>query len=131
VARRWARVGIGAEVIVSVPVHADRERHRGYDQAALIAIVAGRHLAIPVDRALERARATVAQFELGRDQRAANVDGAFRLRQGGEHADAIRERWVLLVDDVITTGSTLAACAAVLEAAGASAVSAITVARER
>ena len=131
VARRWARVGIGAEVIVPVPVHADRERHRGYDQAALIAAVTARQLRLPIDGALERTRATTAQFELGRDQRAANVRGAFRLRKSNHHATVIRDRWVLLVDDVVTTGSTLAACAAVLEAAGAAAVSAITVARER
>ena len=52
---------------------------RGYDQAALIAEVAGERLGLPVVRALERQRATVAQFELGRDERAANVDGAFRV----------------------------------------------------
>jgi ComF family protein len=131
IAGRWAKVGIGANVIVPVPVHAERERHRGYDQAALIAAVAGRHLRLPVDRALERRRATVAQFELGRERRAANVHGAFGLRPGHQHASAIRGRWVLLVDDVVTTGSTLAACAAVLEASGALAVSAIAVARER
>ena len=131
VARRWARVGVGAEVVVPVPVHAERERQRGYDQAALIAAVAARHLRLPVDRALERGRATVPQFELGRDQRAANVHGAFRLRADARHGAAILDRWVLLVDDVVTTGATLAACASVLEAAGARAVSAIAVARER
>lgn len=131
VALRWAKVGVGASLIVPVPVHAERERQRGYDQAALIAAVAGRHLDLPVVRAIERARATTAQFELGRDQRTANVHGAFRLRSGARHARAIRDRWILLVDDVVTTGSTLAACANILVASGALAVSAITVARER
>jgi len=133
-ARRWARVGDGAEVIVPVPVHAERERLRGYDQAALIAEVAGGRLGLPVVRALERHRATVAQFELGRDERASNVEGAFRLRvtgSGGADARAIAGHWVLLVDDVLTTGATLAACASTLERAGALAVSAIAVARER
>jgi ComF family protein len=132
-ARRWTRVGTGAEVIVPVPVHAERERRRGYDQAALIADVAGERLGLPVVRALERQRATVAQFELGRDERAANVDGAFRVRAGpgAGAARAISGRWVLLVDDVVTTGATLAACAFALERAGALAVSAIAVARER
>src|SRR4029078_2873718 len=101
-----------------------------YDQAALIAAVAGRHLELPVIRALERAKATTAQFELGRDQRAANLRGAFRLRAGAHHARVIRGRWVLLVDDVVTTGSTLAACATVLEGSGALAVSPITGARD-
>jgi ComF family protein len=134
VARRWARVGIGATMIVPVPVHADRERRRGYDQAALIAEVAAIDLGLPCERALERARATAAQFELGRDDRAANVAGAFRLRTRtptGSDPSAVAGQWVLLVDDVVTTGATLAACATALEEAGAFAVSAIAVARER
>jgi predicted amidophosphoribosyltransferase len=148
IARRWVRVGQGASIVVPVPVHAERERQRGYDQAALIADVAAAALGVPCLRALERARATVAQFDLGRDDRAGNVAGAFQIR-GGTRSAAVRApaatgaaagrtpagtiagRWVLLVDDVVTTGATLAACAEALEAAGAMAVSAITVARER
>ena len=131
VARRWARVGVGATVVVPVPVHAARERDRGYDQAALIADVAAAALGLPCLRALERARATAAQFELGRDERSANVAGAFRVRDMGAGRAAVRGQWVLLIDDVVTTGSTLAACATALEDAGAYAVSAIAVARER
>ena len=132
VARRWARVGIGAQVVVPVPVHAERERRRGYDQATLLAAVAAGHLGLPLAFALERGRVTVAQFELGRDQRAANVAGAFRLRAADPRAgQAIAGRWVLLVDDVVTTGATMAACATALEQAGAGAVSAVAVARER
>ena len=132
VARRWAAVGVGAEVVVPVPVHADRERRRGYDQAALIATVAAERLRVPSMRALERGRATIAQFELGRDERASNVAGAFRLRTSDATAKAaVAGRWVLLVDDVVTTGATLAACGVALMKAGALAVSAIAVARER
>ena len=135
IARRWRRVGEGASVVVPVPVHMDRERQRGYDQAALIAQVAAGSLGLPYVRALLRVRATVAQFELGRDQRATNVTGAFRIRGNGDGAagaaGAIAGRWVLLVDDVVTTGATLAACALALREAGAWAVSAIAVARER
>jgi ComF family protein len=132
VARRWRRVGEGATMIVPVPVHADRERRRGYDQAALIAAVAAEQLGLPCVRALERERATIAQFELGREDRAANVAGAFRLRQTDRSAASLAAgRWILLVDDVVTTGATLAACATALEAAGALGVSAIAVARER
>lgn len=130
VARRWARVGEGATVVVPVPVHADRERQRGYDQAALIAEVAAANLDLPFVRTLERTRATQAQFELGRDERSANVAGAFRVRDNRAVA-AVAGQWVLLVDDVITTGATLAACGVALEEAGACAVSAVTVARER
>jgi ComF family protein len=132
VARRWARVGTGAEIVIPVPVHAERERRRGYDQAALVAAVAARDLRLPFARALERRRATIAQFELGRDEREANVAGAFRVRAGDPRAAAaVAGRWVLLVDDVVTTGATLAACGHALVAAGATGVSAIAVARER
>jgi ComF family protein len=133
VARRWQRVGQGASVVVPVPVHAERRRQRGYDQAALIAEVAATSLGLPLLQPLERARVTVAQFQLGRDERSANVRGAFRVRDrpGAGAAGRVSGEWVLLVDDVLTTGSTLAACAAALEAAGALAVSAIVVARER
>ena len=132
IARRWARVGTGADLVVPVPVHADRERQRGYDQAALLAVVAARELGLPMSLALERGRATAAQFELGRDERAANVAGAFRLRPYDPlRSPGLSGRWVLLVDDVVTTGATLAACAATLQRGGALAVSAITVARER
>ena len=129
-ARRWTRVGTGTEVVVPVPVHAERERQRGYDQAALIAAVTARELGLPLALALERGRATVAQFELGRDERAANVVGAFRLRNDVASRVVIG-RWVLLVDDVVTTGATLAACATALRRGGAVAASAIAVARER
>jgi len=132
IARRWALAGTGATILVPVPVHADRERVRGYDQAALIAAVAATDLGLPMARALERRRATIAQFELDRDRRATNVTGAFGpRRRHAEAVDAVRGRWVLLVDDVVTTGATLAACGEALRRCGAVAVSAITVARER
>jgi ComF family protein len=137
VARRWRRVGVGTTLIVPVPVHLERERRRGFDQAALIAVVAAGELGLPCLRVLERERATAAQFELGREDRAANVAGAFRIRRpGGRGAPRVTPvpvagQWILLIDDVVTTGATLAACAAALMSAGAIGVSAITVARER
>ena len=136
IARRWARVAAGGDVLIPVPVHADRARQRGYDQAELIARAAARDLGLPCAPILERARATVAQFDLDRATRATNVRGAFRLkpRLGDPSADAaspLAGRWVVLVDDVATTGATLSACAAPLVAAGAHGVSAVTVARER
>ncbi len=128
-ARRWRRAGMGGEVLVPVPVHAARLRERGYDQAELLAAAAARELGMPVVPALRRAEATAAQYRLGRASRAANVGHAFACRP--EHRRAIRERHVVLVDDIVTTGATLSACAATLLASGARLVSGLTVARER
>lgn len=127
VARRWARAGVSGDVLVPVPASPDRVRDRGYDQAALLAEEIGRHLRLPVLQALERTRATTAQFDLDRAARATNLGGAFAVRDAAE----IVGLWVVLVDDVVTTGATLAACATVLLERGATAVSAVAVARER
>jgi predicted amidophosphoribosyltransferase len=136
IARRWRRAGAGGDLLVPVPVHANRARTRGYDQAELIAHAAAVELGLPCAPILERARATIAQFDLDRSARATNVHGAFRLRprpaSGGlQDPRPLAGRWVILIDDVVTTGATLAACAAPLLAAGAIGVSAATVARER
>ena len=122
--------GPGGDILVPVPVHADRQRRRGYDQAELIAIHAGRQLGMPVAPILSRTRATAAQFDLDRPERAGNVAGAFALRPGG-NPRLLRGRWIVLVDDVVTTGATLTACARPLIDAGVLGVSAIAVARER
>jgi len=129
VAARWRRAGAGGELLVPIPVHARRRSERGYDQAELIAAAAGRDLAMPWMPALERRRATAPQYLLDRRHRAANVNEAFAVRPGA--LPVVRGRWVVLVDDVVTTGATLSAAAEALIDAGAVAVSAVTVARER
>lgn len=127
VARRWARAGVAGDAFVPVPASPDRVRERGYDQASLIATEAARRLSLPVLHALQRTRATTAQSDLDRAGRGSNLGGAFRVMD----AAPIAGRWIVLVDDVVTTGATVAACASALLDAGAAAVSAVAVARER
>jgi ComF family protein len=129
VADRWRRAGAGGELLVPVPVHEGRRRERGYDQAALIAEAAAARLGLPWRNAVIRTRATTAQYRLDRRHRASNVADAFVVAPGAR--TSVAGRWVILVDDVVTTGATLCASARALLDAGASAVSAVTVARER
>lgn len=129
IADRWTHAGRGGDLLVPVPVHRSRLRERGFDQADDIARACGRRLGLPVVGALERRHRTVAQHSLGRLARAQNLGGVFGVREG--FRERVAGRWVILIDDVSTTGATLTGCALALLDSGALAVSALTVARER
>lgn len=104
------------DVVVPVPLHPARLAERGFDQAALLSGPVARGLRVEhAPRALSRTRATPRQASLDRSARAANVASAFRCRS----PRAVQGRRVLLVDDVRTTGATLASCAEALRKAGA------------
>jgi ComF family protein len=113
------------DLVVPVPLHPTRLRQRGYNQAALLAREAtrGRGLCLRFG-VLRRRLATPPQVALDRRQRQANLRQAFRA---GRRAAGRR---VLLVDDVLTTGATAAACAEALLQAGATSVSVLTLARQ-
>jgi ComF family protein len=119
-------VGADPGTLVPVPLAPDRERARGFNQAALVAERLGAALRVPVQpRWLARVRATATQSDLGAAERRANVRGAFVA------APAVAGRHVIVVDDVLTTGATTAECALALRAAGAIRVGVLTVARVR
>lgn len=116
------------EVIVPVPLHRWRLLARRYNQAAALAHALARASGRPVsDCALLRARRTPSQGRMSRSQRARNVQGAFRI-DAGRRAE-IAGRRVLLVDDVLTSGATAAACTRALLRAGAASVDLLTLAR--
>jgi ComF family protein len=113
------------DVIVPVPLHPARQRERGFNQASLLAELLSARTSIPVKPLLERTRYTTTQTALDRSERMENLHNAFRLRKNAD----VRGLRVLLVDDVLTTGSTLNECARVLKHAGAFSVHATTAAR--
>ena len=113
------------DLIVPVPLHPARERARGFNQAMLLAELLARQVAVPLRTVLERIRYTKTQTAYDRAERMENLRDAFRLRKNMN----VRELHVLLIDDVLTTGSTLSECARVLKEAGAISVHAATAAR--
>ncbi len=118
--------GVDVDALVPVPLHPSRLRQRGFNQSRVIAKQVAEQAGIELNDVLERTRRTPSQVSLGAADRRENVKGAFSLKRG---ADVVGLRLVL-IDDVITTGSTLGACAEALVLAGAASVAAITVARE-
>lgn len=113
------------DLICPVPLSLQRLRQRGYNQSALLAQILAWAVEIPYNgKALMRVRETLSQVGLNAEQRRANVKGAF-------WADPrlVKEKTVLIVDDIATTSATISACAEALKTAGAGKVYAITLAR--
>lgn len=112
------------DAIVPVPLARARERERGFNQARLLADRLGEKLGVRVRPGwLVRLRPTTPQSELSAPDRHANVDGAFAA------APTVRDCHVVVVDDVVTTGATVAECARALRRAGARRVGVLAVAR--
>lgn len=114
------------DYIMPVPLHTARLRLRGFNQALVIAHELSMAFSLPLSYDnLSRVRSTRPQVELAGEERIKNVAGAFALRR----LDELKDRNVLLIDDVFTTGATMNECATVLKNAGVSRVTALTIAR--
>jgi competence protein ComFC len=111
------------DAVAPVPLHWLKWWQRGFNQSELLARAIARRRGIPLVKPLRRNLATRAQAGLSNAQRRENVAGAFRPRR---RVNGLR---ILLVDDVMTTGATAAACARALKKAGAQSVSLLTLAR--
>lgn len=117
-------------ILVPVPLHWRRHRWRWFNQSYEIAHTLARQRNLPLEPALRRIRNTNQQTLLGREERLANLRGAFRLTRRERRHQTVKNRAVLLIDDVFTTGSTAEECARVLvEEGGAEKVVVLTVLR--
>ena len=114
----------GFDAVCPIPLHKKRRRLRGFDQAELLAKHIAETMDIPFIAGAERTRNTRTQTKLTKSQRKENMDGAFAPK-------ATLSGRVLLIDDVLTTGATAAACAQTLYQAGARCVFLLTFARAR
>jgi ComF family protein len=108
--------------IVPVPLHSSRLRERGFNQSALLAEAVATTIGTRMSEGLRRTRSTAHQVGMDRTAREANVRGAFAWDGGPP------PRSVLLVDDVLTTGSTMRECARALRAAGTAEIHALALA---
>ncbi|MBM4255774.1 MAG: ComF family protein [Deltaproteobacteria bacterium] len=114
------------DLIIPLPLHLERLRWRGFNQALLLARAVGKvHGVVSNPFLLERSRPTVPQTQLTDKDRHTNVKGAFTVAT----PDQVKEKQILLVDDVYTSGATVCECAATLISAGAKVVDVFTLAR--
>lgn len=124
-ANQSALNGLAFDALLPVPMHPARQRVRGYNQSERLARVLSRQLSIPLRTGvLVRSRPTRPQVGLTGDARRTNLHGAFAVKQPEEVAG----QTLLLIDDVVTSSSSLQECALALKAAGATAVFALTLA---
>jgi len=125
-AAQLAAEPLACDALLAVPLHRERLAQRGFNQAEVLAQEVARILGVPLCSAgLERIRATEQQAHLDMRGRAENMRGAFRWRGGKP------PKRIAIIDDVLTTGSTIGACAEVLRDAGADAVYGFALARSR
>lgn len=113
------------DFLTPVPLHRRRRRKRGFNQAEELARGLSERTGLPMKRVLRRIRHTRTQTALDRKERMENLRGSFKI----VHDEAVKGSRILLIDDILTTGSTVNECARTLRAGGARMVCALTVAR--
>lgn len=114
-----------AAAVVPVPLHRKREKQRGYNQAALLAVNLAKRLNLEYSPVLKKTKKTSSQIDLERHERLENVRDSF----AAVPPPSLGERKILLIDDVATTGATLNECAKVLHTHGAGEIWGLVVAR--
>jgi len=120
--------GISCDIITWVPLSRKRRRKRGYDQAGLIAKELSRMIGVPCESLLRKCKNNPAQSRIHSPaQRRINVAGVYQAVA----SEKMHGSRILLVDDVVTTGSTLSECACVLKSGGAAEIIAATLARSK
>lgn len=120
--------GVGYEYITWIPLSRKRLRKRGYDQSRLLAEKVGENLGKPVVPTLKKTRNTKVQSTLKTaEERRGNISGSYTVLNSA----AVRDKRILLVDDILTTGATMSECARVLLLAGAESICGATFARKR
>ena len=118
-------------ILVPIPLHSSKHRKRGYNQAEILAKELGKRFNIQILNALKRTRETKSQYGLKLKDRKENIQGAFKLKSSLiTHNLELKNTGVFLVDDIVTTGSTLLEAANVLKRRGAGKVYGITLARD-
>ncbi|MCB0697102.1 MAG: ComF family protein [Chitinophagaceae bacterium] len=114
----------GIDAIIPVPLHPEKEAIRGFNQALLIAEAISNVLSLPVlEKVIKRSRFTETQTQKTREERMENMQGAFEVLK----VEQLRDKHILLIDDVLTTGATLEACAQCLLAVSGVKVSIATI----
>ena len=115
------------DIIIPVPLHPARLRERGFNQSSALAKVISRESGIPWSpKIMVRTRRTRSQASLKAAERRANVEGAFAVRD----VSAIREKRIILIDDVLTTLFTVNECSKVLRESGAKSIWVLGAARD-
>lgn len=128
IARAGAGIVSAETILIPTPLHRKRLAARRFNQAALLASIAAKRLGCRYEpMALQRLKPTPPQKDLSADARKRNVAGAFGVRP--RSVDMLKDSHIVIVDDVLTTGATISACARALKRAGAGRIDALVAAR--